>query len=112
MLSSHWKLHQSRLILQQSFLKVVLLMLQEETLSNLCIFFILDIYVCLVSSTHNVASNNHYIAMVSTTVETSNPEAELIPGLQLLGPIQEKFVSVSDIYHPVDSGEENKVCLC
>ena len=47
--------------------------------------------------------------MVSTTVETSDPESELAPGLKLLGPIEEKFVTVSDIYHPVDSGESSKV---
>ena len=49
-----------------------------------------DIYVSCVSFAHNVASQGHYIAMVSTTVETSNPEAELRPGLDLLGPILEK----------------------
>ena len=63
----------------------------------------------MVSYTHNVASENFYIAMVSTTVETSNPENELAPGLKLLGAIEEKFVSVSDIYHPVDNGEKSKV---
>lgn len=49
-----------------------------------------DIYVCCVSFAHNVAAKNYYIAMVSTTVETSNPEAELAPGLSLLGPIETK----------------------
>ncbi|XP_065051083.1 LOW QUALITY PROTEIN: rab GDP dissociation inhibitor beta-like [Rhopilema esculentum] len=67
-----------------------------------------DIYVCLVSYTHNVASPGHYIAMVSTTVETSNPEEELNPGLKLLGVIEEKFVSVSDIYHPTDDGTNQR----
>jgi len=43
-----------------------------------------------VSFAHNVASQGHYIAMVSTTVETSNPEDELKIGLQLLGPVLEK----------------------
>ena len=54
------------------------------------IFIILDIYVGCVSFAHNVASAGHYIAIVSTTVETDNPEAELKPGLDLLGPIVEK----------------------
>ena len=49
-----------------------------------------DIYVCVVSFAHNVAPKNYYIAIVSTTVETSNPEAELKPGLDLLGPVIEK----------------------
>lgn len=63
----------------------------------------------MVSHAHGVATDNHFIAMVSTTVETSNPEAELAPGLKLLGPIEEKFVYVKDIYHPVDLGDTSKV---
>ena len=70
-----------------------------------------DIYVCCVSYAHNVAAKDHYIAIVSTTVETSNPEEELKPGLSLLGPIVEKFVSISDLYEPVDSGKESKVFI-
>jgi Rab GDP dissociation inhibitor len=31
------------------------------------------------------------VAIVSTIVETSVPEREIIPGLQLLGPIHEKY---------------------
>ena len=53
-------------------------------------FLFVDIYVGCVSFAHNVASAGHYVAIVSTTVETSNPEAELKPGLDLLGPIDEK----------------------
>ena len=49
-----------------------------------------DIYVSCVSFAHNVASKGNYIAMVSTKVETANPEEELRPGLQLLGPVEEK----------------------
>ena len=49
-----------------------------------------DIYISCVSFAHNVSSKNFYIAMVSTTVETRNPEEELEPGLALLGRIEEK----------------------
>ena len=49
-----------------------------------------DIYVCCVSATHHVASNGWFLAIVSTTVETANPEAEIKPGLDLLGPIAQK----------------------
>jgi len=47
--------------------------------------------------------------MVSTTCETNNPEAEILPGLQLLGPITDKFVSISDVYEPVDQGLESQI---
>lgn len=49
-----------------------------------------DIYVATVSSTHNVCAKDVYVAIVSTIVETDKPEEEIMPGLQLLGPIFEK----------------------
>jgi hypothetical protein len=55
-------------------------------------FIFLDIYVCCVSSSHHVCPSKFYVAMVSTTVETDNPEAELKPGLDILAPIEEKYV--------------------
>ena len=54
--------------------------------------FFSDIYVCVVSSDHHVAAKDYYIAIVSTTVETKDPEAELKPGLDLLGTVLEKYV--------------------
>jgi Rab GDP dissociation inhibitor len=68
-----------------------------------------DIYVSCVSSTHMVSNKGFYLALVATTVETSNPEAELRPGLDLLGPIKEKFVSVADQLEPIDPGTANQV---
>lgn len=49
-----------------------------------------DIYISCVSFAHNVSTKDYYLAMVSTNVETSNPEEELQPGLSLLGPIVDK----------------------
>ena len=49
-----------------------------------------DIYVCVVSYAHMVASNGKYIAIVSTMAETSNPTAEVAPGIALLGNILER----------------------
>lgn len=51
----------------------------------------LDIYISMVSYTHQVAAKGWFIAMVSTTVETNNPEAEIKPALDLLGPIKQKY---------------------
>ncbi|KAL3191206.1 hypothetical protein MRX96_018778 [Rhipicephalus microplus] len=70
-----------------------------------------DIYVSLVSHTHQVAAKGWFIAMVSTTVETDNPEAEIKPGLDLLGPVAQKFVSVSDVYRPTDLGADSQVMI-
>jgi Rab GDP dissociation inhibitor len=52
----------------------------------------------MVSSDHAICSKGIYVAIVSTTMETSNPESEIQPALALLGPILDMFVSVSVIY--------------
>ncbi|CAH2005096.1 unnamed protein product [Acanthoscelides obtectus] len=70
-----------------------------------------DIYVSLVSYTHQVAAKGWFVAMVSTTVETDNPEAEIKPGIDLLGPIRQKFVSVSDYYEPTDDGLQSQMFI-
>jgi len=67
-----------------------------------------DIYVAMVSSAHNVCSRGMYIAIVSTTVETSNPIAELNPGIALLKNIVERFDSVNDLLAPVADGTGDK----
>merc|ERR1711874_753239 len=68
-----------------------------------------DIYVMMVSWAHCIAAKDKYVAIVSTVVETGNPEQEIEPALKLLGPILEKFVSVSDYRVPVDNGTQDQV---
>ncbi|CEM37622.1 unnamed protein product [Vitrella brassicaformis CCMP3155] len=68
-----------------------------------------DIYVMVMSSIHCVCKKGKYIAIVSTTVETNNPQAEIQCALELLGPIEEKFISVSDVYEPTDDGKTDQV---
>jgi len=70
-----------------------------------------DIYVAMVSSTHNVCAKDIYIAIVSTIVETDRPEQEILPGLQLLGPIYDKFVSITPLYIPTSSGQEDNIFI-
>ncbi|XP_073997217.1 GDP dissociation inhibitor [Rhodnius prolixus] len=70
-----------------------------------------DIYVSQVSYTHQVAAKGWFIAMVSTTVETENPEAEIKPGIELLGPIKQKFVTISDYFEPTDTGKESQIFI-
>ncbi|KZT05990.1 rab GDP-dissociation inhibitor [Laetiporus sulphureus 93-53] len=70
-----------------------------------------DIYIAMVSSTHNVCAKDVYVAIVSTIVETDKPEEEIVPGLQLLGPIYDKFVSVSTLHKPTSSGEDDQIFI-
>lgn len=57
-----------------------------------------DIYIALVSSGHAVCPKEFFIAMLSTNIETSNPELELKPALDLLGPVKEMFTSVTSCF--------------
>jgi len=68
-----------------------------------------DIYVLCVSYAHNACQKGYFLAIVSALVETGNPELEIKPGLDMLGEITQKFVSVSDIYEPTDDGASSKV---
>jgi len=70
-----------------------------------------DIYVAVLSNQNQVASKDYYLGFVSTTVETSNPEAELAAGLELLAPIEHKFVSVKDVYEPTTDGKESQIFI-
>lgn len=63
----------------------------------------------MVSSSHAVCSKGLYIAMISTTVETSTPEVEIRPALDLLGDVLEMFVQISTIYEPTDDGTKDNV---
>ncbi|KAH8120056.1 rab GTPase activator [Phellopilus nigrolimitatus] len=68
-----------------------------------------DIYVAMVSSTHNVCAKDIYIAIVSTIVETDKPELEIKPGRDLLGPIYDEFVSVTPLYTPTTTGTSDNI---
>jgi len=70
-----------------------------------------DIYIACVSANHNVCAKDVYIAMVSTIVETDKPELEIAPGLQLLGPIMDKFVSISPLYCPTLDGRDDNIFI-
>jgi len=63
----------------------------------------------MISFAHNVAAQGKYIAIISTTVETKDPENEIKPALDLLMPIEQKFVSISDQYAPTDMGTDSQV---
>ena len=67
-----------------------------------------DMYVLQLSGDNKVCPNGLYIAIVGTVAETSNPEAELAPGLALLGKTLDTFVSVSDLMEPVEDGRTSK----
>lgn len=70
-----------------------------------------DIYVAVLSNQNQVSAKDYYLGFVSTTVESNNPEAELAAGLKILEPIEYKFVSVKDVFHPTDDGKESQIFI-
>ncbi|KXS96180.1 hypothetical protein AC578_2678 [Pseudocercospora eumusae] len=72
-----------------------------------------DIYVAVVSSTHNVCPKGYYIAIVSTIAEKeSNHHLELIPGLERLGRIEEQFMGPPiPIYEPLSDGKDDNIFI-
>jgi len=68
-----------------------------------------DIYVTVLESSHQVAPRGRFIGIVSTTVETAEPDKELIPGMDLLGGregnIACRFTNVVDYHKPKANGE-------
>ncbi|KAL9414521.1 hypothetical protein AB3S75_042897 [Citrus x aurantiifolia] len=64
-----------------------------------------DMYLFCCSYAHNVAPNGQYIAFVSTEAETDNPEVELKPGIDLLGPVDEIFFDTYDRFVPTNNHE-------
>lgn len=64
-----------------------------------------DVHVCC----NGIAAKDHYYAVVSTMVENANdPEEDLKAGLDILEPIEEKFISVVDFMEPVEDGLADK----
>ena len=73
----------------------------------------IDIYIAVVSSAHNVCPKGYYIAIVSTIAEgDSNHHLELQPGLDRLGRIEEQFMGAPiPLYEPLQSGVDDNIFL-
>ncbi|XP_030539284.1 guanosine nucleotide diphosphate dissociation inhibitor At5g09550 [Rhodamnia argentea] len=64
-----------------------------------------DMYLFCCSYAHNVAPKGKYIAFVTAEAETDNPQQELKPGIELLGPVDEVFFDIYDRYVPTNNHE-------
>lgn len=68
-----------------------------------------DIYVSCVSHPHMVCAEGFVVVIVATTVETDKPHDELKPGLDLLGQIEQTFISVDDLLEPTEDGRQSQL---
>jgi len=67
-----------------------------------------DIYIMCISHEFFVVPKGKFMAIVSTNMETDDPLKELRPGLDLLGPIEQQFVSVCDQFVPLEDGRRDQ----
>uniref|UniRef100_A0A2K6K3G3 Rab GDP dissociation inhibitor n=1 Tax=Rhinopithecus bieti TaxID=61621 RepID=A0A2K6K3G3_RHIBE len=70
-----------------------------------------DICVCTISSARSVTAQGKYIAIVTITVETKEPEKEVRPALELLEPTRWEFVSISGLLVPKDWVTESQIFI-
>ena len=85
----------------------------HEMLCSDLLMRVIDIYIAIVSSAHNVCPKGYYIAIVSTIAEgSSNHHLELQPGFERLGKIEEKFMGPPiPLYEPLESGRNDNIFI-
>lgn len=67
-----------------------------------------DVYISMLSKSHNVTTEGTFLAIASTQVETASPHVELQPAYTLMGEIGQRFDSVTDIYAPTSDGKTDR----
>jgi Rab GDP dissociation inhibitor len=70
-----------------------------------------DIYISVVSSAHQVAPPGKFLVILSTTVETNNPEAELQPAIDLCGGFLKRWTMVKPLYNPINNPMEDGIFI-
>ena len=57
-----------------------------------------DIYIMMVSFVHCISKKDTYIAIISTVVETNEPQKEIEVAFDIIGKVQYKFTKISERY--------------
>jgi len=70
-----------------------------------------DIYISVVSSSHQVASKGKYVALATCPVETKDPKAELAPAFKVIGKVDQEFFWVGDSYVAVNDSQKDNVFI-
>jgi len=61
-----------------------------------------DIYITCLGHSNCVAPQGKYVAIVSSTVETSDPVKELTPALKIIGKPDKYFALLNNVYEPIN----------
>lgn len=68
-----------------------------------------DMYILQLCDEDKVCPEGKYVVIIGTVVENpTNPQADIMPGLRIIGPTLQTFVSVSDLCDPIDNGMQSR----
>jgi len=70
-----------------------------------------DIFIATLNYTHCVCKKGYYLAIISTVVETDNPEKELKPAFDVIGKVLDTFITITPQYEPVDESFKDNVYI-
>ena len=70
-----------------------------------------DIFIAVINYTHCVCKKGFFLAIISTMVETNEPEKEIQPAMDIIGPVLETFDKISEIYQPNDPSFKGNVYI-
>jgi len=65
----------------------------------------------MVSFAHAVCAKDLYIAIISATVETNEPEKEINTALGLLGTIRDVFINISELHEPINDWKKENLFI-
>ncbi|ESL09180.1 RAB GDP dissociation inhibitor alpha [Trypanosoma rangeli SC58] len=68
-----------------------------------------DMYILQLGANNKVCPEGYYIAIIGTAVENfADPEQDILPGLRVIGDTIETFISVSNLYEPLEDGKKSR----
>lgn len=70
-----------------------------------------DIYVAVLSDVHCVVPKGHYLAIISTIIETDTPHVELEPAFKLLGERLDTLMGIAEMYEPENDGTSDGIYI-
>ena len=70
-----------------------------------------DIYIVVLNYSNCVCKNGFYLAIISTIIETNEPYQEINIAKSIIGNILEEFITISDIYEPIDTNFEDNIYI-
>lgn len=79
---------------------------QISNVTTICEISIFRYLFCC-SYSHNIAPKGKHIAFVLTEAETDDPQTELKPGIDLLGPVDEIFFDTYDRFEPTNLNDDD-----